>query len=87
MQLYEITEHFINMVDDANPDLHLNRELPDGVGYGINADAIPVLATELQSLIAEVIASLINAGSERDAVMENEALANAITEELKGWSA
>ena len=40
----------------------------------------------IQEVIAEVVVTWIDAGSERDAVMENEKLRAAIREELLGWS-
>lgn len=52
----------------------------------INSTQIDHLAEDLQFFIANVIAALINAGSERDAVMENDTLYQAIREELHGWS-
>jgi len=51
----------------------------------INPDHMPKLASGIQLFIACIIASLIDAGSERDAVMEDEALYLAILNELKEW--
>jgi hypothetical protein len=44
-----------------------------------------VVATAFQSLIASTIASLIDAGSERDAINEDEALHDALVRVLKDW--
>ena len=60
--------------------------VPTGVGgYFINPKAVDDLADALQAVIAEVVSTIIDAGSERDAVMENDKLSAAIAEELRGW--
>jgi hypothetical protein len=48
-------------------------------------DAVTILADELQAFIAEVVASVIDAGSERDAVMEDVDLNTALIAHLEGW--
>lgn len=53
---------------------------------GFDLEAVEPIANELQDFIAEVISSLIDAGSERDAVNESEDLHTALTNELKGWA-
>jgi len=55
-------------------------------GYFINPEAVEDLADVAQSVLAYMIAGIIDAGSERDAVMENESLREYIVDELKGWS-
>lgn len=47
--------------------------------------AIECIADELQDFIASVIAYLIDAGSERDAINEDEQLAKVLRDTLKGW--
>jgi hypothetical protein len=65
------------------------RHLPQGshndcptVPYA-NVDGITEV---VMTVIAELVVGYIDAGSERDAVMENERLYNAIRDELIGWS-
>lgn len=55
--------------------------------YSIHPDAVEPIADMLQATIANVIASLLDAGSERDAVMENEELSAALCNEIRGWVA
>lgn len=52
----------------------------------INPEAIPMIADTVLSLFADMIAAIIDAGSERDAVNENETLLNELTKELTGWA-
>ena len=52
---------------------------------GLPAAAVPVLATVLTEIVAEVIQYYIDAGSERD--VTHECLGPAIENELWGWSA
>lgn len=86
MQLYQITEHFLNSITDDSPDLRLQLSIPDSGAKFINSAAVDTIADAIQSLIAEVVTTLIDAGSEREAVLENEELRSAITKELKGWT-
>lgn len=51
----------------------------------INPECMETLADGIQLFIAYIVASLIDAGSEREAVMESESLSSAILNELKGW--
>jgi hypothetical protein len=53
---------------------HLNPKYIDGP-----------LSDLVQGFAAELVATLINAGSERDAVMESSTLHDAIVEELRAW--
>jgi hypothetical protein len=52
----------------------------------IPQQSVEDLAFDLVSVIAEIIQAWIDAGSERDVTMANEALFRAIYDELKGWS-
>lgn len=54
--------------------------------FAIRADGVDDLADALLDFVANVIVSILNAGSERDAVNENEELLTAITKELRGWT-
>jgi hypothetical protein len=60
---------------------------PDYAGpcEAINPDQINELTDAIQDFIANVISSILDAGSERDAVNENDDLHAAIWAELKGW--
>jgi len=59
-----------------------HREGYPCIPYG-SADA---LTTLILAIIAELVVEYIDAGSEREATMENERLYNAIRDELVGWS-
>jgi hypothetical protein len=54
--------------------------------WAINPDRVELITEKLHSVIAETVAHLLDAGSERDAVMENYPLNDAIRKELKGWT-
>lgn len=94
MQLYEVANAFLDAMEETYPDLTLQLKMEEtvtgrnasAVGKCINSAAVETLAEELQFLIANVVATLIDAGSERDAVMENQELTDAITKELNGWT-
>ena len=62
---------------------------PDYAGpcEAINPDQIDELTDAIQDFIANVISSILDAGSERDAVNESDDLRDAIANELKGWEA
>lgn len=53
----------------------------------INPPAIELIATTMLDIFANVIATLIDAGSERDAVNENWDLLEELRKELRGWTA
>ena len=69
---------------DALPEA-LFSPLPGG-GYGIAPNYVQPLAEALQGFVADVIAQVLDAGSERDAVMENDALRVVLEVELAGWA-
>lgn len=78
-------------LDHHAPEDWFRVETSDGY-KGIDSDRVPELRDALVDFIAHVISSVIDAGSERDAVNvrdavnENVTLHNAIEEELKGWT-
>ena len=76
----ELADWFLNTHD---PQAWFRQE-NDGF-YSIATDKVDQLTEDLLDFIANVIAGILNAGSERDAVNENEELADAIRAELKGW--
>lgn len=53
---------------------------------GFDQEAVEPIANHLQEFMAEVISILIDAGSEREAVNEAEALHTAIVNELTDWA-
>lgn len=52
----------------------------------IRKDAVEPLTTHLHLFIAHTIAALIDAGSEREAIMENEEIHSAISGEILDWT-
>ena len=70
----------------ALPDEVRVRISPDHGVYYINKDELDKLTDVIQVFIAELIAGIIDAGSEAEAVMEEESLRKAIYNEVKGWS-
>jgi len=62
------------------------QEVHRNGGRYIHSGWLEEITNTLQAVIAEVVATIIDAGSERDAVMENEELHKAILNELYGWT-
>lgn len=66
---------------------------PDGTWFrdpnydgSIDETKVPELALALLDFIANVVSTILDAGSERDAVNENEGLLDALGTELMGWT-
>lgn len=59
--------------------------IPDSGVRSINPNKVNYLADSVMTIVAELVASLIDAGSEREAVLENDELRDAITFELRSW--
>jgi hypothetical protein len=76
----QLAEDFLN---EHFPENWARRDY--GSHYAISEDDAPHLAEMIQDLIANIVASILDAGSERDAVNENEELRAAIDSELDGW--
>lgn len=57
----------------------------DGPCAAINPAAIEPIAAKMLDIFAELIATIIDAGSERDAVNENADLLYELQNELAGW--
>jgi len=53
---------------------------------GIPDPAVPVICEAVMTFVAELIQSYIDAGSEREATMENEVLFQALEGEIGGWA-
>ena len=60
--------------------------LEDSGLYLINKDKLEQLTDVVMLEVANMVADLIGAGSEREAVLENETLRQEIYYELRGWS-
>lgn len=57
-----------------------------GSAQAFNGKYVEEIATELLEFVAYVVSIGINAGSERDAVNENERLWEALADELGSWA-
>ena len=60
--------------------------LAEGGSPSIPDPAVPIIVEAIMSFTAEVIQAYIDAGSERDATMGNEALWDALEGEIGGWA-
>lgn len=67
----EILEHHIHAVGEPPPLF--------------DPKAVEVITDGIMEFIAEIVAYCLDAGAERDAVMENDTMREAIETELKGW--
>jgi hypothetical protein len=76
--------HAANFIIAALPD---DIRIESADHNAINADLVEPLADVLQLTIAIVIASILDAGSEREPVLEDENLRDAIVNQLKEWTA
>lgn len=79
----DLLEVATDFLDTMQPDSWARRDF--GIHYAISEEHAPDLADQLQDFIANVIALILDAGSERDAVNENDELRDAIVAELDGW--
>jgi len=77
-----LAEEFLNA---HRPDGWFRGQTPEGF-YTIAEHEITDLADAIQDLVADIVASILDMGSERDAVLENEELNDALIAELRGWS-
>jgi hypothetical protein len=55
-------------------------------GLAIRDDKVDPITDAFMELLGDLIATIIDAGSEREAVEENDALRDHIRDELRGWS-
>lgn len=59
----------------------------DNEGFNaISSEWVEPLTIHLQLFLAHIIAGILDAGSERDAVMDNDDLRDAIANELRSWA-
>lgn len=87
MDIQRLAWAFIEELPQETLDHHIVASSDEKWGQDRTFDdmAVEVIATELQAFIASVIASLIDAGSEREAIMEDEMLSAELTRLLKDW--
>lgn len=83
MDAQDLRDIYDNPIPLQDPAYHASG----GPCEAINPAAVELIATTMLDIFAKVIATLIDAGSERDAVNENETLLAELTKELEGWEA
>lgn len=86
LRIDELAQEFLNTMEMQGIGAMRDPEY-DGPCELINIETVEPLARGIQDLIANIISTLIDAGSERDAVNENEELFTTIRAELTGWTA
>jgi hypothetical protein len=59
---------------------------PGADGVAIGRAHVEFIAELLHEVVAYTVSTIIDAGSERDAVMENDTLRTALEQELYGWA-
>lgn len=79
-----ITEAFLTTLEADPTTPELQHQHSNGMS-SINKAALEPLTDGIMLFIADIVATLINAGSEREAVLENDTLRDAIRAELKDW--
>lgn len=79
----ELAQLFLNAHD---PEEWFRDQGYTGPCEAIDSVRVDELAGLILDFVANVVANIIDAGSERDAVNENEALLTALREELQGWT-
>ncbi len=82
----DLADTFLNV---HAPDDWFRQEVKHDDGthfYGVHPERLNELAESLVDHIACVVAGVLDAGSERDAVNENDDLYRAIMAELEGWT-
>lgn len=87
MDMHQLSYEFIQQLPQEILEHHIVHSDEDNWGQGPTFDekAVETIANELQAFIASVIASLIDAGSERDAIMEDDKLSGALVRVLQEW--
>lgn len=83
MENTELADEFIKQHD---PETWFRDPSYDGPCELIDAAKIDLLATELLDFVANVIAAIIDAGSEREAVNESTLVYDALRKEIKDWT-
>jgi hypothetical protein len=84
--LAEIDKIASDFLERFHPGDWAREEIEGTPAFGIDPNQIDDLTANVMLFIAEVIASIIDTGSEREAVLENEVLHDAIRQELSGWT-
>jgi arabinogalactan endo-1,4-beta-galactosidase len=71
---------------EHDPEAFFRDPTYDGVAEAIDTAKVDKLTDALQDFVANVVSTILNAGSERDAVNENEVLRAAIQAEMLSWT-
>ena len=79
----DIAEAFLNLHD---PKGWFRSTTFEGPCQAIDLQRLSELTDLVQDLIANIVAQIIDAGSERDSVNESEQLREALLTELSGWA-
>lgn len=82
--IYNLTRGAASAAADIIDQTYNVRE-PSSRGEEVGMHGVELAADCIMWYSAELIASLLDAGSEREAVMESQELRSAIEEELGGW--
>lgn len=85
MDMHQLSYEFIQQLPQEILEHHIDNEGPYEDRSTFDERAVETIADELQAFIASVIASLIDAGSERDAIMEDDKLSGALVRVLQEW--
>jgi len=87
MRIPDLVEGFVNELPQEILDHHIRSSDDElwGQERTFDDEAVEFLANEVQTFIASLIAFLINAGSERDAINEDEELNKALVRVFKDW--
>lgn len=87
---HELATLFLDWIEDQGGEdgapVNTRDRNYEGPCEAIDPNAIPALAQGILDFVANVVSTIIDAGSERDAVNENEELLAAIADELRGWT-
>lgn len=89
MNMPDLAAEFISSLDEQQPHdgtAWFRDPDYDGPCELLDVNKVDILAAGLLDFIANVVANIIDAGSERDAVNENEGLLLKIAEELRDWT-
>jgi len=89
MEIYEIASEILNHIEMTRAEGAPLLRDPEYQGpcSAVNPAAIEDIATTMLDIFANVIATIIDAGSERDAVNENFQLLDMLKTELSCWTA
>lgn len=86
MRIDQIADLVLDLVE-ARGGVPVRDPDYDGPCEAVNPLAVEALAETALDLVANMVATIIDAGSERDAVNENETLLSELRKEFAGWTA